>query len=91
MARNSFLPATPAFLLDPIGDDADENEDHSQEHDEVREVLGDRERPDARLADVGQVVLDDVEENSEGDDEGAELRGAGDRRPGWAGRRREWR
>jgi hypothetical protein len=81
MARNSFLPATPAFLLDPIGDDADENEDHSQEHDEVGEVLGDRERPDARLADVGQVVLDDVEQNSEGDHEGAELRGPGNRRP----------
>jgi hypothetical protein len=85
MTRGSFQPATPALEADSVGDDADEDEDHSDQHDEVGGVLGQRERTDPWIADVRQVVLDEIEEQAEGDDDRADLREARDRRPRWRG------
>jgi hypothetical protein len=79
MAGSSFLPASPAFEADPVGDDADEDEDHPDEDDEMCEVLTDRERPDPGGTGVREVVLDEVEQQPAGDHDRAELRGAGDR------------
>jgi hypothetical protein len=87
MTRSSFLPASPAFEADPVGDDADEDEDHPDEDDEMGEVLPQREGPEPGVCRVREVVLDEVEEQSEGDHDRAELRGAGDRRGIRRGRR----
>jgi hypothetical protein len=77
MGERSFLPATPALEADPAGDDAGEDEDHPDEHDQVSEVLTDRERTESGFADVREVVLDEIEEQPEGDHDGTELREPG--------------
>jgi hypothetical protein len=90
MTRGSFLPATPALETDAVGDDADEDEDHPDEDDEMGEVLGHRECPDPWLARVRQVVLDEIEQEPEGDHDRTELREPGDG-PAIGGHERGWR
>ena len=75
-----FRPVDPARVADPVGDDADEAQDHSDEDDEMGRVLPDREpgrRPGGR-----ERVLGQVEDQAEGDRRGTGLGQAGDARAG---------
>src|SRR4029079_13970489 len=71
-----FRPVDPARVADPVGDDADEAQDHSDEDDEMGRVLPDREpgrRPGRR-----EGMLRQVEDQAEDDRRGTGLRQAGD-------------
>jgi hypothetical protein len=86
MARTPVLVGTPVAESHPGADDADQDEDHADEDDEVSGVLTQWKARDPRLGDVrDEVVLDEIEEQAEGDDRDPE---PGKRRERRAGRQR---
>jgi hypothetical protein len=83
MAKTPVVVGTPAADLHPGADDADQDEDHADEDDEVSGVLSQREARDSLIVHVrDEVVLDEVEEQAEGHDRQAE---PGETREGRAG------
>jgi hypothetical protein len=81
MARTPVLVGTPVVEAYPGADDADQDEDHADEDDEVSGVLTQGEARDPQLGDVrDEVVLDEIEQQAEGHDRDPE-----------AGKSREWR
>jgi hypothetical protein len=63
MARTPVLVGTPAVEAHPGADDADQDEDHADEDDEVSGVLTQWEARELRLGDVrDEVVLDEIEQ-----------------------------
>src|SRR3954469_23255189 len=80
IARTPFLPVAPARRVDPVDEDAGEDEDHSEEHDEGRRVLAHREPRDHLVMEVrDERVLDEVRDEAEDDRQGTCLRGQRDR------------
>jgi hypothetical protein len=87
MARTPVLVGTPVVEAHPGADDADQDEDHADEDDEVSCVLTEWEACDPRLGGTrDKVVLDEIEQQAEGDDRDPE---PGKRREGRAGRQRQ--
>ena len=78
-----FRPVDPARVADPVGDDADEAQDHADEDDEMGRVLPERE-PGRRLG-GRERVLRQVEDQAEGDRCGTGLGEAGDSTGGGSG------
>jgi hypothetical protein len=86
MARTPVLVGTPVALARPGADDADQDEDHADEDDEVSGMLTEWEARDPRLGDMrDEVVLDEIEEQAEGHDRDPE---SGKRRERRASRER---
>src|SRR5215207_2998027 len=76
MASHSFLPDVPALRVDPVDDDAGEDDDHPDHDDEVREVLLEGERTDELVVDrVEDRVGEQVERETGSHDGRADLRG----------------
>jgi hypothetical protein len=66
MARAPVLLDGSAADPSPGADDSGQNQDHSDENDEMCRVLGQREAGDASLIHVGdEIVLDEVEQQTE--------------------------
>jgi hypothetical protein len=66
MARAPVLLAGWAADPSPGADDSGENQDHADEYDEMCRLLGQREAGDASLIHVGdEIVLDEVEQQTE--------------------------
>lgn len=60
-------------VADPVADDADEDQDHAGQNDEMGGVLGEREARDAPVVDMGdEVVLHEVEQEAEDHHDDAE-------------------
>ena len=71
----------PARATDPVGDDAGQDRDHSDEDDEVRGVLADGEAGHGGVVEMGdEGVLDQVDHEADGDQDATDLGQARDRR-----------
>ena len=81
-----MLVGTSVAEAHPGADDADQDEDHADEDDEVSGVLATWDARDSRLGDVRDaVVLDEIEEEADGHDRDPE---PGKHRESGAGRQR---
>ena len=85
-----MLVGTPVAESHPGADDADQDEDHADEDDEVSGVLTQWEAHDPRLGDMrDEVVFDEIEQQAEGHDRDPEPGKRRERRAGGERRDRE--